>query len=94
MDDVMASRQTTGSILTDSKSPTPLEASAATPICVQPISADALPILFSKGANANAFAFGFIIPTHERQMKNIPMVLYSPSQLFHTKMKNNILVIT
>ena len=94
IDVVAASNAITGTISPELKIPTPLEASAATPICVQPSKAEALPMFFINGANASALAFGLIKPTQVRQTKNIPIVEYSPFHSFETQMRKRKLVIT
>src|SRR5687768_9957076 len=93
-DVVAVSKPMMGTMSPELKTPTPLEASAATPICVQPSNADALPMFLTKGANASALAFGLINPTQVRQMKNMPIVEYSTSHALDTQIRKIKLVIT
>ena len=76
------------------KKETPLEASAAMPIDAHPSRAEALPIFWFKGANANAFAFGLQMPTQPNETKNIAIVVYRSNHPWKAPNRNKKLVAT
>ena len=55
-----------GTLVDECKAPTPVEASAPIPICMNPSKAEALPTFLLNGARAIAAAFGKATPQHGR----------------------------
>lgn len=66
----------TGKIESVTKTPTATEAKAPNPICIAPMTAEALPAFFSNGANDNAVVFGLQKPKHPKNRKSIAITPY------------------
>lgn len=58
---------------------TPKEANAPTPICIAPMSAEAVPAFFEKGSKDRAEAFGLTKPRQQRKTKSNAVVSVKPS---------------
>lgn len=72
---------------------TPTEANAPMPICMAPMSAEAVPAFFENGNSDRAEAFGLTKPRQQRKTKSKAVVSAKPSHSQMPAIRNTIAVI-